>query len=143
MLKNMTVRAVLEAGMCFDVETGTGHHIILDAAEDNGGRDAGARPMEMLLVGLAGCAAMDIIGILRKKRQQVTAYEVRVHGERVEEHPRIFVDIIIEHLLTGHALQPEAVQRAIELTEEKYCAASIMLGKTATITHTFRLVEAA
>ncbi len=141
MANDMTVRAVLETGMRFDVETGSGHHVILDAAQHNGGQDAGPRPMEMLLVALASCAGMDILGILRKKRQKITAYEVRIHGERVEEHPRIFVKIAVEHIFTGQALQSEAVQRAIDLTEEKYCGASAMLGKTATITHTFRLVE--
>jgi len=143
MANDMTVRAVLEDGMRFDVETGSGHHIKLDAAEHNGGQDAGPRPMEMLLVALASCAGMDIITILRKKRQGVSAYEIRMHGERVEEHPRVFVKITVEHVFTGHALHSDAVRRAIDLTEEKYCGASAMLGKTATITHTFRLIEAA
>lgn len=141
MANDMTVRAVLESGMRFNVETGSGHHVILDAAEHNGGQDAGPRPMEMLLVALASCAGMDILGILRKKRQEITAYEVRIHGERVEEHPRIFVKMTVEHIFTGHALQSEAVKRAIDLTEEKYCGASAMLGKTAIIAHTFRIVE--
>ncbi len=141
MANDMTVRAVLESGMRFNVETGSGHHVILDAAEHNGGQDAGPRPMEMLLVALASCAGMDILGILRKKRQEITAYEVRIHGERVEEHPRIFVKMTVEHIFTGHALQAEAVKRAIDLTEEKYCGASAMLGKTAIIAHTFRIVE--
>ena len=143
MANDMTVRGILEDGMRFDIETGSGHHIILDAAEHNGGQDTGPRPMEMLLVALAGCAGMDIITILRKKRQKVSAYEIRVHGARVEEHPRVFVKITVEHILTGQAIQPEAVQRAIDLTEEKYCGASAILGKTATITHTYHLIEAA
>jgi len=143
MANDMTVRGILEDGMRFDIETGSGHHIILDAAEHNGGQDTGPRPMEMLLVALAGCAGMDIITILRKKRQKVSAYEIRVHGARVEEHPRVFVKITVEHILTGQAIQPEAVQRAIDFTEEKYCGASAILGKTATITHTYHLIEAA
>jgi len=142
MANDMTVRGVLEDGMRFDIETGSGHHIILDAAEHNGGQDAGPRPMEMLLMALAGCAGMDIMAILRKKRQNVSAYEIRVRGARVEEYPKVFVKITVEHIFTGHALRPEAVQRAIDLTEEKYCGASAMLGKTATITHTYRLIEA-
>ncbi len=142
MANDMTVRAVLESGMRFDVETGSGHHIILDAAEHNGGQDAGPRPMEMLLVALASCAGMDIIAILRKKRQQVTAYEVQVYGERTEDYPKPFVKIHVEHIFTGRTLQAEAVRRAIDLTEEKYCGVSAMLGKAATITHTFRLIEA-
>ena len=97
----------------------------------------------LLLVALASCAGMDIITILRKKRQDVSAYEIRVHGVRVEEYPKAFVKITVEHIFTGHALQSEAVQRAIDLTEEKYCGASAMLGKTATIAHTYHLIEAA
>ncbi len=137
-----TVRATLEKDMRFDVETGSGHHILLDATEHNGGQNTGPQPMEILLVGLAGCAGMDIIAILRKKRQDITAYEVRIHGERTEEYPRVFVEITIEHIFTGHAVQPEAVKRAIDLTEERYCGASAMLGKTAKLTHTFRIIEA-
>ena len=141
MANEMTVRGILESGMRFDVETGSGHHVILDASEQNGGQDAGPRPMEMLLVALASCAAMDILSILRKKRQSITGYEVLVRGERAEEHPKVFVDITVEHVLTGHAIQPQAVERAIALTEERYCGASAMLAKTAKLTHTFRTVE--
>ncbi len=141
MANDMSVRAMLQEGMCFDVETGSGHQLLLDAAEHNGGQDKGPRPMEMLLVALATCSGMDILAILRKKRQDITAYEVRVLGERTEDHPKIFVEIAVEHIFTGHAIRPEAVQRAIELTEERYCGASAMLGKTAKLTHTFRVVE--
>ncbi len=141
MANDMSVRAMLQEGMCFDVETGSGHHLLLDAAEHNGGQDKGPRPMEMLLVALATCSGMDILAILRKKRQDITAYEVRVLGERTEDHPKVFVEIAVEHIFTGHAIRPEAVQRAIELTEERYCGASAMLGKTAKLTHTFRVVE--
>ena len=137
-----TVRATLETGMRFDVETGSGHHILLDAAGHNGGQNTGPQPMEILLVGLAGCAGMDIIAILRKKRQDITAYEIRIHGERTEEYPRVFVEITIEHIFTGHAVQPAAVERAIQLTEERYCGASAILGKTAKLTHTFCIIEA-
>lgn len=137
----MTVRAILQENMCFDAETGSGHHLLLDAAEQNGGQDQGPRPMEMLLVALATCAGMDILSILRKKRQQITGYEVYVHGDRTEEHPRVFVEITVEHIFIGHAILSQAVERAIALTEEKYCAASIMLGKTARLMHTFRVLE--
>lgn len=141
MANAMTVRAVLQEGMCFDAETGSGHHLLLDAAEDKGGEDRGPRPMEMLLVALATCPGMDMLSILRKKRQRITAYEVRVYGDRTEEHPRVFVEITVEHIFTGHAIQPQAVERAIELTEEKYCGASVMLGKAVRLTHTFRVLE--
>jgi len=141
MANDMTVRATLETGMRFDVKTGSGHHVILDAAEHNGGQDSGPQPMEMLLVALASCAGMDIITILRKKRQEITGYELRVHGMRAEEHPKVFLDITVEHIFTGHNIRPEAVERAIELTEERYCGASATLGKTATIKNTFRIIE--
>lgn len=143
MAHDMTVRATLETGMRFDVETGSGHHVILDATEDNGGQNTGPSPMEMLLVALASCAGMDIIAILRKKRQEITAYELRVHGKRAAEHPRVFIEITLEHIFTGHAVQPQAVERAIQLTEERYCGASAMLDKTAKLTHTFRIIDAA
>jgi putative redox protein len=136
-----TVQAILETGMRFDVETGSGHHVKLDSSEQNGGQASGPSPMEMLLVALAGCAGMDIIAILRKKRQDITKYELRVHGLRAELHPKVFLDIAVEHTFTGHDIRPEAVKRAIQLTEERYCGASAMLGKTATITHTFNIIE--
>jgi len=141
MANDMTVRATLVRGMRFDVETGSGHHVILDAAEHNGGQNSGPQPMEMLLVALASCAGMDIITILRKKRQEITGYELRVHGMRAEEHPKVFLDITVEHIFTGHNLRSEAVERAIELTEERYCGASAMLGKTATLKHIFLIAE--
>src|SRR2546430_14849970 len=138
---NATVR--LETGMCFDAEAGSGHHLTLDAAEHAGGHNVGFRPMELLLVGLAGCTGMDVITILLKKRQDVTAYEVHVTGIRAEEHPMVFVEITVEHIVTGHRIQPEAVARAIKLSEERYCGAGAMLGKVAHLTHTYRIVEVA
>lgn len=143
MAETMTVQSRLATGMRFEVEAGSGHHITLDAATHAGGQNAGFRPMEMLLVGLAGCTGMDVISILRKKRQDVTAYEVHVTGRRAEEHPMVFVEITVEHIVTGHHIQPEAVARAIQLSEQRYCGAGAMLGKVAHLTHTFRLVETA
>lgn len=138
----LTVRSRLLGGMQFAALAGSGHTVVMDAAEHAGGQGAGFIPMEMLLVGLAGCTAMDVISVLRKKRQEVTGYEVQVHGERAEEHPMVFTDIIVEHIVTGHNVSPEAVARAIELSETKYCGAGAMLGKTAKLIHTFRVVEA-
>ena len=143
MAEQMTAIVKLETGMQFDVESGSGHHITLDAAEHGGGRNAGARPMELLLMGLGGCTGMDVISILRKKRQLVTVYEVHVAGIRAEENPMVFVAITVEHIVTGHHIQPEAVARAIQLSEERYCGAGAMLGKVAHLTHTYRIVEAA
>ena len=143
MAETMTVQSKLATGMRFEVEAGSGHHVTLDAAEHGGGHNEGFRPMELLLVGLAGCTGMDVISILRKKRQQVTGYEVHVTGVRAEDHPMVFVEITVEHVVTGHHLQPGAVARAIELSEERYCGAGAMLGKVARLTHTYRIVEAA
>ncbi len=143
MAETMTVQSKLATGMRFEVEAGSGHHVTLDAAEHGGGHNEGFRPMELLLVGLAGCTGMDVISILRKKRQQVTGYEVHVTGVRAEDHPMVFVEITVEHVVTGHHLQPGAVARAIELSEERYCGAGAMLGKVACLTHTYRIVEAA
>jgi len=143
MAETMTVQSKLATGMRFEVEAGSGHHVTLDAAEHGGGHNEGFRPMELLLVGLAGCTGMDVISLLRKKRQQVTGYEVHVTGVRAEEHPMVFVEITVEHIVTGHRIQPEAVAHAIELSEERYCGAGAMLGKVAHLTHTSRIVEAA
>lgn len=137
----MTVHSSLNADMTFSAETGSGHAVIMDAAEHAGGRNLGARPMELLLVGLAGCTGMDVISILRKKRQQVTDYAVRVRGERAETDPKVYTNITVEHIVTGRQINPTAVARAIELSETKYCGAGAMLGKTAALTHTFRIIE--
>jgi len=127
----MKAQATLETGMHFDAD------------EHGGGHNAGFRPMELLLVGLAGCTGMDVISILRKMREPVTGYEVHVQGVRAEDHPMVFVEITVEHVVTGHHLRPEAVARAIELSKERYCGAGAMLGKVAHLTHTYRIVEAA
>ena len=142
MAETMTVQSKLATGMRFEVEAGSGHHVTLDAAEHGGGHNEGFRPMELLLVGLAGCTGMDVISILRKKRQEVTGYEVHVTGVRAEDHPMVFVEITVEHIVTGHHIQPEAVAHAIELSEGRYCGAGAMLGKVARLTHTYRIVEA-
>jgi len=143
MAEVMTAQATLERGMHFDAVSGSGHHVTLDADEHGGGENRGFRPMELLLVGLAGCTGMDVISILRKKREQVTGYEVHVRGVRAEEHPMVFVEITVEHVITGHHIQPEAVARAVALSEGRYCGAGAMLGKVAHLTHSYRIVEAA
>lgn len=142
MAKIMTAVAKLETGMRFDAQATSGYHVTLDSNEVSGGQDSGFSPMEMLLIGLAGCTGMDVISILRKKRQDVTGYEVHVQGIRTDEHPKVFVEISVEHLVTGHNIQPAAVARAIELSETRYCGASAMLGKVARITNTYRILDA-
>ena len=143
MANEMHVEATLTGAMRFDIETGSGHQIIVDADEQSGGKDEGVRPMELLLVALAGCAGMDIISILRKKRQQVDTYTVNIHGERASEQPKVFTKIVVEHHFSGRAIKKEAVQRAIDLTEQRYCGVSAMLGKSAQIVHTFSIQESA
>lgn len=142
MAKENTARAVLVGPMRFDAESGSGNRIVMDVSEQDGGQNAGASPMELLLVALAGCTGMDVISILRKKRQNVTGYTIAVRGVRREEHPQTFTTITVEHTLTGHGINPDAVRRAIELSETKYCSVGATIEKTATITHTFRLEEA-
>src|SRR6266702_5328830 len=142
MAERMTAQATLETGMRFQARAGSGHQVVLDADEHGGGQNTGFRPMELLLVGLAGCTGMDVISILRKKRQDMTGYEVHVWGVRAEEHRMVFVEITVEHVLTGHQIQPEAVARAIALSQERYCGAGATLGKVAHLTHTYRIVEA-
>lgn len=98
--------------------------------------------MELLLVGLAGCTAMDVISILEKKRQDVTSFEVTAHGTRAEDHPRLFTNIVLEYIVTGHQVEREAVERAVELSATKYCSAAAMFGKAATIEHKITVLEA-
>lgn len=143
MAREMNARAHYISGMRFEGESGTAHKLTMDASPEEGGEDAGFRPMELLLVGLAGCTAMDVISILRKKRQDVTSYEVRVHGVRADEHPMVFTDITVQHIVTGHHVDPVAVARAIELSETKYCGAGATLSKSGKLTHIYRVVEAA
>lgn len=143
MTKEMDVVARLESKMRFHVETGSGYQIRLDMAESEGGEGTGPQPMEMLLVGLAGCAGMSNLLILRKRKQDIRGYEIRIHGERADVHPQVFLDITVEHLITGREVKPEFVERAMRMTEQKYCGASVMLEKTARIRHTWRIIEIA
>ncbi len=142
MAQEANIRATWKTGWQFEVGDDTGHHVTLDVGKEDGGQNVGFGPMTMLLVGLAGCMGVSVLPILLKKRQDVTGYELRIHGVRAPEHPKVFTEITVEHIVTGHGVQNEAVQRSIELAETKYCGASAMLGKTAKITNTFRVVEA-
>ncbi len=129
-------------GMTFDGQAGSGHSLVLDAAPEVGGRGLGFAPVELLLMALAGCTGMDVISLLRKMRQDVTAYEVHVRGEQADEHPKVYTHITIEHVVTGHSLSEAAVQRAVDLSFTRYCPSSAMLGKTAEIKELIRIVEA-
>lgn len=129
-------------GMSFVAETGSGHLVCMDGSPDAGGRDLAPRPMELLLAGTGGCTALDVVLILQRGRHQVTGCEVRLQAERAETDPKVFTRIDMHFVVTGKNLKPEAVERAVKLSAEKYCSASIMLGKTATIGHSFDVVEA-
>ncbi|MGO4386130.1 OsmC family protein [Microvirga sp. 2YAF29] len=138
----MKARVKLVDGMMFVGESGSGHAVVMDGAPEYGGRNLGIRPMEMLLIGLGGCTAFDVVQILRKGREQVLDCEVEVTAERAEMDPKVFTAIHIDYRVTGHNLTPAKVERAIELSKEKYCSASIMLGAVAKITHSWTAVEA-
>ena len=129
-------------GMSFLAETGSGHTAVMDGAPEAGGRNLAPRPMEMVLVGTGGCTAFDVVMILQKGRHAVSGCEVSLSAERAESDPKVFTRIHFHFRVSGRNLKPEAVARAIDLSKDKYCSASIMLGKTAEITHDFEIVEA-
>lgn len=130
-----------DAGMSFIAETGSGHAVVMDGAPEAGGRNLGPRPMEMVLAGTGGCSAFDVVLILKKGRHAVTACDVRLQAERAPEDPKVFTRIHLHYRVKGKNLKPEAVSRAIELSKEKYCSASIMIGKTADITYDFEILD--
>lgn len=127
-------------GMSFIAETGSGHLVAMDGAPEAGGRNLAPRPMELLLAGAGGCTAFDVVMILRRGRQDVAGCEVKLSAERAETDPKVFTRINLHFIVTGKDLKLEAVERAINLSAEKYCSASIMLGKTAAITQTWEVV---
>src|SRR5262249_7863401 len=129
-------------GMSFIAETGSNHLVAMDGAPDGGGRNLAPRPMEMVLVGTGGCTAYDVVVILRKSGQAVTGCEVKVTSERAQTDPKVFTKIHMHFVVSGKALKRNVVERAIQLSHDKYCSASIMLGKTAEITQDFEIVEA-
>ncbi|AHY48369.1 putative redox protein regulator of disulfide bond formation (plasmid) [Rubrobacter radiotolerans] len=130
----------LVEGMHFAGEI-DGFSIDLDAEESAGGRGKGTQPMRLLLLGMAGCTAMDVISILRKKRQQISALEVEVRGDRREEHPRTYERAEILYRVRGEGVDPKAVERAIELSESRYCPAIATIGKSAQITSRYEIEE--
>ena len=131
----------IEGGMSFVAETGSNHALMMDGPPDAGGRNLAPRPMELLLVGAGGCTAFDVVMILQKGRQAITGCEVSLQADRAESDPKVFTRIHFHFRVSGRSLKREAVERAINLSKEKYCSASIMLGKTAEITHDFEIVE--
>lgn len=128
-------------GKMFVGESGSGHAVVMDGAPEAGGRNLGIRPMEMLLIGMGGCTCFDVMMILEKGHQDVTDCVASIEAERADTDPKVFTRIHIKFRVTGRNLRDSAVQRAIALSAEKYCSASIMLGKTAEITHEYEVIQ--
>ena len=123
-------------------ESGSGHAVVMDGPPDHGGRNLGVRPMEMLLLGMGGCTAFDVVSILKKSRQPITDCVAEIEAARAEQDPKIFTKIHVHFIVTGKGLDDKRVARAVTLSADKYCSASIMLGKTAQITHDYEIREA-
>ncbi len=136
-----TIRWSGPQGMSFVAETGSGHALVMDGAPEGGGRDLGPRPMETVLAGTGGCTAYDVVLILRRSGQDVRGCDVRLTAERAERDPKVFTRIAFHFVVRGRGLKANVVERAIALSHDKYCSASIMLAKTAEITHTVEIVE--
>ena len=128
-------------GMLMVGKSHSGHSITMDGPPEIGGDNLGVRPMEMLLLGVAGCTMIDVVTTLKKMRQELTHCETKVNAERADDHPKVFTDIHIQFLVKGNDLDSKKVEKAITLSAEKYCSASIMLGKTASITHDFEILK--
>jgi putative redox protein len=144
---NWTGALNTRSNMGFVAETGSGHMLVMDGAPDdakpdNGGQNLGPRPMELLLAGAGGCTAYDVVLILKRGRHEVRGCSVKLSAERAETDPKVFTSINMHFVVTGKNLKPEVVERAVKLSAEKYCSASIMLGSTAAISHSFEVAEA-
>ncbi len=137
-----TVRwAGSNAGMLFIGESGSGHSVVMDGAPEAGGRNLGPRPMEMLLMGTGGCSAFDVVLILQKSRQKVSDCQVQLRATRAETDPKVFTHIHFHFIVSGYELSEAAVERAVKLSHDKYCSASIMLSQAAQITHSFEVIN--
>lgn len=137
----MRARIKWVEGVSFLGETESNHAVLMDGSPEAGGRNLGARPMELVLLGLGGCSSFDVVLILKKQRQEITDCVAEISADRADSDPKVFTRIHLHFIVTGKNLKPEQVERAIKLSAEKYCSASIMIGKTAEITHDFEIVE--
>ena len=138
----MKARIKWVENVCFMGVSESGHALVMDGAPEGGGRNLGMRPMETVLIGAGGCTAYDVVHILKKSRAAITDCVVEIESERAPEDPKVFTSIHFHFIVTGKSLKREQVERAVHLSAEKYCSASIMLAKTATITHDFEIREA-
>jgi putative redox protein len=139
---SMKARVKWVEAATFIGESGSGHAVVMDGPPDSGGRGLGIRPMEMLLIGMGGCTVFDVVNILKKARQPVDDCVAELAAERAESEPKVFTRIHVHFIVSGKGLSEKQVARAVELSAQKYCSASIMLGKTAAITHDFEIKEA-
>ena len=137
----MNASVTWHQGMSFNGKAETGYEVPIGADSEVGGAEDGFRPLELMAISLAGCTAMDVISILTKKKQEVTAFEVKVHAKQAEEFPKVFTHAVITYLVTGHAVEEAAVLRAIELTATKYCPAQAMLGKVVPMDLVYEIYE--
>lgn len=137
----MDATITLQEGMYFTAVPNSGYVIHMDSGAPAGEGSRGASPMELLMISLAGCTAMDVISILRKKRQNVTGFEIHIHGDRATDHPKIFTDFALEYVVRGKDIDPKAVARSIELSTETYCSVHAMLNKSANIRATYTIIE--
>ncbi|MGB2697530.1 MAG: OsmC family protein [Candidatus Zixiibacteriota bacterium] len=137
----MATKVIWKGDMSFEGETESNHRILMDLAEKSGGHDQGPRPMELVLVSLAGCTAVDVVIILKKMREQLDDLEVIVNSEKVDKHPRVYKKIEIEFKLKGKNLNEENVKKAIDLSFDKYCSVKTMLDKTAEISYSYSIVD--
>ena len=127
--------------MQFVGTAGSGHAVVMDGPLSVGGHNTGTKPSELLLTALGGCTGMDVISILRKKKQKVSSFEMNVSGEMAEEHPRMFTSMHIEYIITGKNISDDAVKRAIELSQGKYCSVGFTIGKAAKISHSYKIIQ--
>lgn len=134
-------KVTLVKDMEFAGKATSGHTLSMDADDVSGGHNAGFRPMELLLVGFGGCSGMDVISILRKKRQPVAGLEVNVKGEKTDDYPKVYREVHIEYVVKGKGVEKEAVERAIKLSLDKYCSVGATLAKAGKITHSFKIIE--
>ncbi|HMU90004.1 MAG: OsmC family protein [Pseudomonadales bacterium] len=138
----MKARVKWAGDVMFVAESGSGHAVVLEGPPEQGGRNVGIRPMELLLMGVGGCSSYDVVSILRKSRQQVTDCVAELTAERADEVPAVFTKIHLHFIVTGHGLKEAQVKRAVELSAEKYCSASIMLGRAGVeVTHGYQIIE--
>lgn len=138
----MDARVKWNGKMAFTGTADSGHDVIMDAHDKVGGENTGSRPTELVLMGLGGCTAMDVVSILSKMKQAVTDFEIKIHADKTDTHPKIFKDIVLEYVLTGHDLDRSAVEKAVMLSKEKYCSVQAMLREAADIAIKITILEA-